>query len=162
MLEHHLHDRKREMISLAAEKRNLELMLLKQQRTSQEQPKFGDLFIGKESLDIPAKMRAIVEDNRCLKDKSRKLKLECGRLHDITSDLSAKNQILQSRLREAKQRIAQCSITAGEMDELQVANFSARTCSELQCACPIGSRLRLAGSAESIESTWTSGTATDQ
>lgn len=120
MLEQHLHDRKREMIALAAEKRQLELLLLKQKRMSQGQPKFGEIFNGKESLDMPSKMRAILEDNRALKEKSRKLKVDCGQWHSLSSELTAKNQLLHTQLREAKQKLARCSITVEEMDELQV------------------------------------------
>eukprot|EP00892_Ulva_mutabilis_P008774 jgi/Ulvmu1/6269/UM028_0127.1 len=118
MLEHHLHDRRREMIVLAAEKRKLELTL-KQRRNLQEQTKFGDLFDGKESLDLPAKMRAIVEDNRALKDRARRLKADCAHWHRVGSELSAQNQLMQAQMIHAKQQLAECSITVEEMEELR-------------------------------------------
>lgn len=120
MLEHHMNERRLEMIALSNEKRKLELMLLKQRRQSQEQSKFGDLFNGRESLDLPAKMRAIVEDNRFLKEKSRKIKTECVHWHRVSSELRAQNQLMQTQLKQAQQHLARCSITVEEVEQLQV------------------------------------------
>lgn len=108
------------MIALAAEKRQLEILLLKQRRHAQEQPKYGDLFNGKEYLDVPAKLRAIVEDNRALKDKSRRLKTECVHWHRRNSELSAQNQLMQTQVKQAKQQLAKCSITVEEVQQIQV------------------------------------------
>lgn len=120
MLEQRLHDRQREMVTLAAEKRQIELLYLKQKQNVQQQPRFGDLFNGKESLDIPTKMRAIVEDNRGMKEKCRKLKSESVQRRNLNSELNTQNQLIQAQLRETRQRLSQCDITPEEMDDIQV------------------------------------------
>jgi hypothetical protein len=106
-------EHKAEQRRAAAERRKLE-------RQSASPPPFGSSFCGMESSGLPNKLRAIVEDNRVLKEKAKKLRQRCMHWEAECGRLREGHEHAEQQSARFKQQLRECSITADEVAALKV------------------------------------------
>ena len=111
--------RRREILSLKAEQRR------SSSRTRQASPDgaaqhFGELFCGKEASILPSKLRAIVEDNRVLKEKARKMRARSCQSAATASAWQHEVSQLKQQLAESKQALARATMDPDDVRLLQV------------------------------------------
>lgn len=112
--------RRREVLALKADSHRSNAELKRLRRKSAEPPPHGEIFCAKETSVLPAKMRAIIEDNRVLKEKARKFRERCTHAQEECSKLSAQNAELQQALREARRQLRDCDVDPDEFAALKV------------------------------------------
>jgi hypothetical protein len=120
VLEHISEARRREVLTLKADKRRAEVHAAKVQQAAAHGPAHGDLFCARETSTLPCKLRAIVEDNRVLKEKARKFRQrasEAGKELDAARTDKAE---LARQLQECRLDLQHCSQPADDIRALEV------------------------------------------
>lgn len=120
MLEQISEARRKEILALKAEVRRscVDLSQLRHQLATP--PLHGEVFCAKESSVLPPKMRAIVEDNRVLKERARKFRERYTDANEKVSKLSAEAAELRQQLRECQRQLAECDVQPADFAALKV------------------------------------------
>lgn len=87
-------------------------------------PKYGELFVGPESSDLPPKLRAIIEDNRFLKEKVHKYKARCTEASSGQTELTHTVAALRTEINELKKQLNLSSVSPSEIAALKVCHKS--------------------------------------
>ena len=85
-----------------------------------QRPRYGDLFAAPEVSDLPLKLRAIIEDNCVLKEKTRKYRAQC---HQAAAERDAALKELgplAAKKRELEQKLSSCSVSSDEIQAYRV------------------------------------------
>ena len=120
VLEHISEARRREVLSLKADMRRSESESRRLYQSVREGPAHGDLFCGKESSVLPSKLRAIVEDNRVLKEKARKFRERWTRGHEELAQAQKQSAHMRTELTLLKADLRRCTISPDEVQALKV------------------------------------------
>jgi hypothetical protein len=120
VLEHVSEARRREVLALKAAKRRLEVEAGRAREAAARAPAHGALFCGRESSTLPAKLRAIVEDNRVLKEKARKFRERCAASAEAVERLQREKGELVKDLQAARADLKRCTMSADEVRALEV------------------------------------------
>jgi chromosome segregation ATPase len=112
--------RRRDIITLKSDSRRAHVDIDRLRKQASAAPVHGELFCAKESSVLPGKVRAIVEDNRVLKEKAKKFRDRCSHWKEVSSRLTSENARLQKHLAECKKDLQNCSIAPEEFNTLRV------------------------------------------
>ena len=87
----------------------------RQTRNPQSRPKLGEEFAG-DGTDLPPKLRAIIEDNRVLKDRAKKYKDEVSKTKQTVTSQEQQILKLQDKLKSVSEKLTALSQSHGDAE----------------------------------------------
>lgn len=120
-------EQRRELTRLRSEARQAEADRTKRVRQSDHPAPVGELFCSLGTAGLPSKLRAIVEDNRVLKERARRLRERCAHWQAEVSQEQAARVAAEQRAAQLERDLVACSTTPAEAITLRVRHNSNST-----------------------------------